>query len=332
MLQKPSTASTAFRGNQGMRTEPPALSIIKVLGYVHTFNDAEVIDAVIEALCRQTYPLPEILLIDNASTDNTLDRVFPDKVTIIKNPLNLGTSGAVAAGMEYALAHDYDWIYILDADSTPEPSAIENLVRCYLSLSPELQASTWWLSSLLKDAKTGFLHHGCVFTAHGVKLLNPPPEPSHYPCDLNIWSGSFYRLDAVRKVGLPDRNYVLDWGDMIYGYEGMVRGYTGFAEQSSIVTHNMHVFEKRGLRRVGARLVKVTSTQPIRSYYWWRNSIYFWLYKYRTRALLALMMHFLRFCWWLVRVLLFVRMPLPTLWACFRGIWDGINGHLENRY
>src|SRR5713226_3766389 len=113
-----------------------AVSAMTVLGYVHTFNDAEVIDGTIRALGEQSYPIPEILLVDNASTDGTLDRAFPSKVTILKNDQNLGTSGAVAAGMKYALLHGYDWIYILDADSSPGPDAIANLLRCYGNLSP----------------------------------------------------------------------------------------------------------------------------------------------------------------------------------------------------
>ena len=308
------------------------MKILKVLAYIHTFNDAEVIDTTVEALCRQTYPIPEILLIDNASTDGTLGRAFPDKVTIIRNNQNLGTSGAVAAGMEYALAQGYDWIYILDADSTPEPKAIENLIKCYLSLSQELQASTWWVSSLLKDADSGFLHHGCVFTRHGLKGLNPPPQPSHYRCDSNIWSGSFYRLDAVRKIGLPDPDYVLDWGDLIYGYEGMVRGFTSFVDQSSIVIHNMCPLETLRFP-FGIRLVKVFDLPPMRSYYLWRNSIYFWIYKYkRAHSPIPIITHVLRLCWWLIRVALFVRARGLTLRACLRGTWEGINGRIENRY
>src|SRR6266849_5624193 len=132
---------------------------MKLLAYLHTFNDSEVIDTAIHALCEQTYPIPEILLVDNASVDDTLDRTFPSKVTIIRNEHNLGTSGAVVIGMEYALAHGYDWIYILDADSTPQADAVEKLVHRYQSLSPELKVSTWWLSSLLKE-DTGRLHHG----------------------------------------------------------------------------------------------------------------------------------------------------------------------------
>jgi GT2 family glycosyltransferase len=309
------------------------LSAMRVLAHVPTFNSAEVIDGTIEAVCRQTYPVLEILLIDNASTDATLDRIFPAKVTIVKNHQNLGTSGAVAAAMEYALAHSYDWIYILDADSAPEPTAIEKLVQCYMKLSPELQASTWRLSSLPKETDTGHLHHGCVFTPRGLRMLNPPPQPSHYRCDAIIWSGSFYRLDAVRKIGLPNPNYVIDWDDLIYGYEGMVRGYTGFVDQSSVVLHHMHVFETLRLRRFGTRLVRVFDSPPMRWYYFWRNSIYFWIYRYRrAHSVMPVITHFLLFSRWLIKIALFVKAPGPTLWACVRGMWDGMHGRLENRF
>ena len=307
------------------------LSTIKVLAYVHTYNDADVIDATIAALCRQTYPVSEVLLVDNASSDGTLDRRFPDKVTLMRNRQNLGTNGAVAAGMEYALAHGYDWIYIVDADSNAEPDAIEKLVKSYLSLPPDVQASTWRLHSLPKDANNGFLHHGSIFTPRGVRMLSPPCPPSRYPCDAQIWSGSFYRLETVRKIGLPDPNYVLDWGDLIYGYEGMVRGYIGFVDQSSILLHNMHVLERRSLI---ARITRVYCAHPMRAYYFWRNGIYFWLYKYRrTHSSLPMASHCFRFCSWLIRVVLFQRQPSPTFWACVRGTWDGINGRIEkNRY
>src|SRR5262249_1302739 len=167
-------------------------------------NDADVVEGTIRALGAQTYPIPEIVLVDNASSDGTLDRVSQSNVTTIRNKKNLGTSGAVAIGMEYAIAHGYDWIYILDADSAPEPAAVENLIRCYERLSPDLQASTWWLSSLLKEEVSGYVHHACEFTPRGIEMLSPPPEPSHYRCHTNMWSGSLYRLDAVRAVGLPD--------------------------------------------------------------------------------------------------------------------------------
>ncbi len=304
---------------------------MKVLGYVHTYNAAAVIDATIRALCEQTYPIPEILLVDNASTDGTLDRTYPSKVTIISNKDNLGCCGGVAIGMEYAMAHGYDWIYILDGDSAPSPEAVENLVRCYQRLSPQHQATTWWLSSLLTDV--GYVRHGCVFTPRGIEMVDPPPQPSHYPCETNMWSGSLYRLDAVRDVGVPDSNYVLDWGDVIYGYEGMVRGYTGFVEQTSVVRHHHSPVDTLQHRRVGPRVVKVYYAAPIRCYYHWRNSIYFWMYRYRGehRARLRVA-HFYMLLKSAIKVALFIPERGPVLRACARGIWDGLHARLERRF
>jgi GT2 family glycosyltransferase len=304
---------------------------MKVLGYVHTYNAAKDIDATIRALCEQTYRLPEILLVDNGSTDGTLDRHFPSQVTIVRNQDNLGCCGSVAIGMEHAIAHGYDWIYILDGDSAPAPDAIENLLHCYQGLSAEFQATTWWLSSLLRE--DDYVRHGCVFTPRGIEMVAPPPQPSHYRCDTNMWSGSLYRLDAVKKVGVPDPNYVLDWGDVIYGYEGMVRGYTGFIEQTSVVQHHHSPVDTLQHRRLGPRVVKVYYAAPIRCYYHWRNSIYFWMYKYRGENRTRLRMaHFYMLLKSAIKVGLFIKGRGPILRACARGGWDGLTMHLERRY
>lgn len=98
---------------------------MRILGHIHTFNDEEVIDGTLAALLEQTYPLEEIILVDNASTDATLKRSFPDKVTIIRHEKNLGTSGTVITGFKYALSKNFDWIWVFDADSVPQKDALE---------------------------------------------------------------------------------------------------------------------------------------------------------------------------------------------------------------
>jgi len=47
---------------------------MRVLAHIHTFNDADIIDRTIESVQRQTRPVDGILVVDNASTDGTLDR------------------------------------------------------------------------------------------------------------------------------------------------------------------------------------------------------------------------------------------------------------------
>src|SRR5436190_471539 len=45
-----------------------------VLAHIHTLNDADIIDRTIGSLMHQTRPIDGLLLVDNASTDDTLGR------------------------------------------------------------------------------------------------------------------------------------------------------------------------------------------------------------------------------------------------------------------
>ena len=53
---------------------------MRVLGHIHTMNDAAVIEQALEGLRRQTRPPDALLIVDNASTDATLDRIFPKRL------------------------------------------------------------------------------------------------------------------------------------------------------------------------------------------------------------------------------------------------------------
>src|SRR5712691_7454663 len=182
---------------------------MKIIGHIHSFNDEDVIDKSLQALLDQTYPVEEILLVDNGSTDGTLRRAFPPKVTVIRHPENRGTSGAVVTGFEYALANGYDWIWILDADSAPRKNALEKLLELYQYFHPVLRAQTWLLASLPVEFLSQRACHGIIFTPRGYSQVQPDPGQQFYECDATIWSGSLFNLKAVKAVGLPSVDYVL---------------------------------------------------------------------------------------------------------------------------
>ena len=80
---------------------------MRVLAHIHTMNDAAVIEQLLDGLRRQTRPPDGIVIVDNASTDATLDRTFPDGAAVIRNATNLGTSGAIRMGFAYALERQF---------------------------------------------------------------------------------------------------------------------------------------------------------------------------------------------------------------------------------
>src|ERR1051326_6075485 len=149
---------------------------MRVLAHIHTFNDADIIDRTIEAVLRQTRPVDGILVGDNASADDTLERPLVKHATVLRSPQNLGTSGAVHKGMRFALEQDYDWIWVFDADSVPEPDALEKLLDLYAGWPAGLQAETAFLACLYSNVQDGVPRHGGLFTQHGLAAAVPTLE------------------------------------------------------------------------------------------------------------------------------------------------------------
>jgi rhamnopyranosyl-N-acetylglucosaminyl-diphospho-decaprenol beta-1,3/1,4-galactofuranosyltransferase len=327
---------------------------MRVLAHIHSFNDADVIEQTLEAVQTQTRPPDSVLLVDNASTDGTLDRVDSEDVTIIRNSENLGTSGAVWIGFYHALDHGYDWIWILDADSVPEPDALEKLLELYAGWPQDLQHEAAFVACLPRDQPDGCPRHGRIFTRRGRLLLNPPSRPRYYQCHITIWSGCLYRLAAVRQIGFPNPHYVLDRGELEYAYRVMKAGYKGFIHQDAITRHNIRGAPRlQGISAEAKRLklgpisLQFVSSPPIRCYYICRNTLYFTLYDFAEGRLAKLREL------WRVRsrpgrgvlsgiawqTALFTlnfgvrpRTQREQFRACLRGIWHGLTGNIKARY
>src|ERR1051326_7525631 len=119
---------------------------MRVLAHVHTLNDEAVI------------------LVDNGSTDATLERAFPDGITVVRNGKNLGTSGAIHIGFAHALEHQFDWTWVFDADSVPEPQSLENLLAFFERMSPVKREQVCFLACRLLNAEGEIRHEPMMFT------------------------------------------------------------------------------------------------------------------------------------------------------------------------
>ena len=322
---------------------------MRVLAHIHTFNDADIIDATVDAVCRQTRPPDAILIVDNASTDGTLDRAFPKQVGVIRNAVNTGTSGAVRTGFEHALANGFDWIWILDADSVPEPEALARMLDAYDGWPASLQDEMAFIACLPMDQSDGRALHGRLFTPRGRLLLAPAPEQRVYPCHVTIWSGCLYRLAAVRRIGLPNADYVLDRGELEYAYRVMKAGYKAFIHQDAIIRHNIR--GTPGLSKKNFKLGPVSLTlfdlPPIRCYYTCRNTLYFTLYDV-TDGYFAKFRELWRVrsrpgrgpmsgvAWqaalFTMNFMLRPRTRGAHIRACLRGVWHGLTGNIAARY
>src|SRR5262245_9543417 len=172
-----------------------------ILAHIHTFNDADIIDQTIESVLKQTRPVDGLLVVDNASVDGTLDRPSLKHATVVRHQQNTGTSGAIATGMRFAMEQGYDWIWVFDADSVPEPDALEKLLELYDSCPESVQKKIALLACLPMSVDDQVFFHGTVFNEYGFTKCKPLPNARHYACQFTLWSGCLYRIPAVCKIG-----------------------------------------------------------------------------------------------------------------------------------
>lgn len=308
---------------------------MRVLAHIHTMNDAAVIEQALEGLRRQTRQPDAILIVDNASVDKTLDRTFPKTVRIIRNSENLGTSGTIRIGFAHAIEHGFDWAWVFDADTVPEPESLEKLLAFFHDLPAAQQERVCFLAGWpLNEA--GEAKQPAI-RLDGARLEFVPLDSARdfTRCDCILWSGSLFRMAAVAAIGLPSADYVLDIAEIEYGYRARELGFTSYIVHNNAIRHDVGRAPGAPPRlfRFGPFKVTFRETPPIRTYYSVRNMLYFWLYQHKPRR----MAWPFRWAAWRAALLTlsFVTQPRhygTQVLACFRGIWHGLTGNMAARY
>lgn len=94
---------------------------------IPAFNESAVIaDVIRDIFANCDCP---VLVIDDASTDDTIACARQAGATVIPLPAQLGAWGATQTGMRYALRHGYDMAITMDADGQHEASALRELLK-----------------------------------------------------------------------------------------------------------------------------------------------------------------------------------------------------------
>lgn len=93
---------------------------------IPAFNEEESLENVI-ANCREHFPDADLLVINDGSTDGTVDVLNYLGVNYISLPYNLGVGGAIRAAFAYAKHNKYEFLVQLDADGQHDPTHIKLL-------------------------------------------------------------------------------------------------------------------------------------------------------------------------------------------------------------
>ena len=214
----------------------------RIVGVVVAWNRRDLLAQTLEGLAAQTRPLDALVVIDNASTDDSaaLARRHPVVTEVVSLPTNTGGAGGFAAGIARALAHhDADLIWVMDDDTVPTPTALEELVSARIRYPGRVTVAASradWTDGREHPMNRPRPRPGASRVAVGAAEM-----AGAYP----IRSASFVSIlidaAAVRRHGLPEAAYFL-WNDDFEYTARLLRDGVGLYVPTSRVHHLTKVF------------------------------------------------------------------------------------------
>src|SRR5258707_14143914 len=100
---------------------------VRVLIAIPVYNERKYVESVLERV--KTFH-PEILVIDDGSTDGTQDILAGRKdIQLITHKPNQGYGQSLIDAFKHADARGYDWVITMDCDEQHEPERIPDFIR-----------------------------------------------------------------------------------------------------------------------------------------------------------------------------------------------------------
>ncbi len=111
----------------GLGAGVTCMSLGRIVAVVPAYDEAEVIGRVVDEI-RAFDPGIDIVVVDDASADETASVAEAHGAIVLRLPHNVGIGGAVQTGLKFALAEGYDTAVRLDGDGQHDASELGKLL------------------------------------------------------------------------------------------------------------------------------------------------------------------------------------------------------------
>lgn len=157
-----------------------------------------------ESLLPQLRASDRIMIVDNGSTDDSLERMqnrFPE-IEIIQNPRNLGFQGGMNVGIRRAISLNSRWIMLLNSDTIASPTMLETL---FSSMPPDadlVSPGIYYHAERDRLCSTGGQFNSILLELTSqakVSATDDPVQLEFLPS--HAW---LFRADLIQKIGLLD--------------------------------------------------------------------------------------------------------------------------------
>jgi GT2 family glycosyltransferase len=305
-----------------------------VAAVVVTYNRARLLLECLDALLRQTRPLQRIVLVDNASTDNTAELLrgqgYLDHPLIdyLRLPGNTGGAGGFHAGVKRAHEAGHDWIWVMDDDAEPADDALERLAPAFAR--PGIGGAAGMTFN--PDGSPQLEHRGWLELRGYSQRAHRQLDPAALGGALDISFASFVGLafprSAVERIGLPMAEMFIRGDDLEYCVRLAGLGPLVLVPESRIVHKAAVAANTVERRRFGRSSQRVPLGKLWIDYFPLRNLV--WLRRQRCGTRVAALFALRQCSRTALGVLLFDDHRLLRLRFHLGAALDGWNGVFDN--
>lgn len=256
-----------------VKMDKPTVSVV-----VLNWNGKHFLEKCLDSLLNQDYPNFEVLLVDNGSTDNSLEFVRSKfgkngKLRVVALRKNHGFSKGNNIGIKYARG---DYIIVLNNDTEVKKNLITKLVEtaerserigsvgCKIVTD---KGKTWFSQ---KFTNGGFIVPFFLQTLAKERI--EAVSNDFYTNLANSGCAVLYRKSVLDEVGLFDEDFWSNWEDWDLGYRINLAGYKSVYIPMPLVYH------------VGGGSEGFSPERYVRIY---RNTLFMYFKNYEMRNLLT---------------------------------------------
>ena len=239
----------------------------KVIVVVLNWNKPDDTIECLESCYEIEHPNFEIVLVDNASNDDSVKRIrarFPD-LYILENKENLGYAGGNNAGIRLALARQARFVLLLNNDVTVDPKVVSELVRVFqehpdtgiaapkvlyyddpMTINSLGTSMDWWKLR----PKLGHYHE-----------KDSASYPAVMPKEILLGAALMLSREALERIGLIDEKFFIFHEEADWCFRSRRAGFENLSAPKAVIYHK----ESKTMREFSV----------LTHYYSTRNFLYF---------------------------------------------------------
>lgn len=210
----------------------------KVTVVIPNYNGIKYVDKCLDSLKKQTYKEFKVIIIDNASTDGSLELIEEnyEEFQLVKNSINTGFCKAVNQGIEIA---DTEYVLLLNNDTELDDNFLTEIVETMEKSDNIFSVSSKMISyhdrDILDDAGDGYTILGWQYQ----RGVGQSSKGYTKECDVftACAGAALYRRNIFNKIGVFDEMHFAYMEDIDVGYRARINGYRNVYCPKAIVYH-----------------------------------------------------------------------------------------------